>query len=191
MADMVAGCSPRAPARRSADSVAAAIEGAGGSLAGLSGIDYLSVAGSVLSNNTALAMQLLGDAVARPTVPPSARSTARSQTHSRRCSSTVAARQRRRRAFTPGSTAATRTAARPRPATVRGITRATSCIPPARLRPQGALLVVAGDVTLASSARAEQSFAGWTGGPRPAGAAAPPPPRARAEILLVNRPGLR
>src|SRR2546422_529630 len=75
-----------------------------------------------------------------------------------------------------------------------------------RLRPAGALLVVAGDVTAPQvqaldlvvagdvtapqvQALVEQAFAGWRGAP-PATASPPPAPGKRAtDILLIHRPG--
>jgi predicted Zn-dependent peptidase len=60
----------------------------------------------------------------------------------------------------------------------------------ARLRPGGALLVIAGDVTLARArALAQQPFSGWTGTPAVVAAPPAPPVRSATDILLVHRPG--
>jgi predicted Zn-dependent peptidase len=74
---------------------------------------------------------------------------------------------------------------------VRGITRADLvAYQQARLRPQGALLVVAGDITMPQlRTLAERSFAAGPGTPgRRAGHARAAAARPH-EILLVNRPG--
>jgi zinc protease len=191
LADMVAALVTKGAGARSADDVSAAIEGAGGSLGGFSGSDYLSVAGSVLSNNAALAMQLLGDAVARPAFAEREVELARQQTLSGLQLQESQPASVASRAFNRGLYGAHPYGRSATPASVRGITRADLvAYHQARLRPQGALLVVAGDVTMPQlRALAERSFAGWTGAPAAAPAMPAPPSRARPEILLVNRPG--
>jgi zinc protease len=60
----------------------------------------------------------------------------------------------------------------------------------ARLRPQGALLVVAGDLSMADARKlATQHLGSWTGAAAPTAAVKPPPARTKTEILLVHRPG--
>lgn len=191
LADMAAALVTKGAGQRSADEVAAAIEGAGGSLSGFSGSDYLSVAGSVLSNNTALAMQLLGDAVARPTFPDREVEIARQQTLSSLQLQESQPASIARRAFDRGLYGDHPYGRTATPASVRGITRADLvAYQQARLRPQGALLVVAGDVTMPQlRALAERSFAGWTGAPAAAPAPPAPPARTATGFLLVNRPG--
>ena len=191
LADMAAGLLTKGAGQRSADEVAAAIEGAGGSLAGFSGSDYLSLAGSVLSNNTALAMQLLGDAVARPTFPDREVELARQQTLSGLQLEESQPASIASRAFNRGLYGSHPYGRAATPPSVRGITRADLvAYQQARLRPQGALLVVAGDVTMPQlRALAEQSFAGWTGTPAAAPAPPAPPARTATSFLLVNRPG--
>lgn len=191
LADMVASLLTKGAGGRSADDVAAAIEGAGGSLAGFSGSDNLSVAGSVLSNNAALAMQLLGDAVARPAFADAELELARQRTLSGLQLQESQPASIAGRAFARGLYGAHPYGRSATPASVRGLTRADLvAYQQQRLRPQGALLVVAGDVTMPQlRALAERSFAGWTGAPAAAPAMPAPPVRARREILLVNRPG--
>jgi zinc protease len=191
LASMAAQLLTKGAGSRSADEIATAIESAGGSLGGFAGDDFLSVSGSVLSNNVPLAMQLLADAVARPTFPAAEVELARQQTLSAlqlEQSQPAAIAGRLFRAGLYGDHPYGRAA---RPATVRAITRDDLvAYQQARLKPQGALLVVAGDVTLPELRRvAEQSFAGWTGAPAAAPAAATPAARTRQEIVLVNRPG--
>jgi len=59
-----------------------------------------------------------------------------------------------------------------------------------RLRPVGALLVVAGDVTDAQVRElVAKAFAGWRGAPPPSPALPVPATRVATDILLVHRPG--
>ncbi|HST47834.1 M16 family metallopeptidase [Jatrophihabitans sp.] len=57
------------------------------------------------------------------------------------------------------------------------------------VRPDGALLVIVGDISPARAlAAAESALAGWTGA-APAGKVAPPPPVAGGPLRIVDRPG--
>ena len=190
-ADMVAALLTKGAGGRSADSIAAAIEGAGGSLSGSAGPDFLNLSGSVLSNAAPLAFQLLGDAVARPTFPEAEVELLRTQTLSAlqlEQSQPGAIANRAFNAGLYGDHAYGRVAT---PASVRAVTRADLlAFQQARLRPRGALLVVAGDITAAQLRElAERSMAGWSGYPAPAPALKAPPARPRTEIVLVHRPG--
>ncbi len=191
LAGMVAQLLTKGAGARSADELATAIESAGGSIGGSAGDDFVSVAGSVLSNNTALAMQLLGDAVARPTFPERELELARQQSLSALQLELSQPAAIARRIFDAAVYGAHPYGRSPTPASVRAITRADLvAYHQARLRPQGALLVVAGDVTMPQlRAVAERSFAGWTGAPAAAPALAAPAAPARTELVLVNRPG--
>lgn len=191
LSDLTATLITRGAGTRTAEQVAAAIEGAGGSLAAASGPDFLTLYGSTLSANTALAMRLAGDAVARPTFAESEVDLARTQELSglqlaESRPGTLA--DRAYRAALYGSNPYGRTAT---PATVRPLTRAdVVAYAQARLRPQGALLVVAGDVTMPQlRTLAAQSFGGWSGAPAVAPAMPAPPTRTARGIILVNRPG--
>ncbi len=79
----------------------------------------------------------------------------------------------------------------PNPASVKAATRADLvAFQRARLRPAGALLVVAGDVTLPEvRALALKTFRGWVGAPPTAPVFRAPPVRARTDLILVHRPG--
>jgi zinc protease len=60
----------------------------------------------------------------------------------------------------------------------------------ARVRPRGALLVVAGDISMSQlTTFANKAFVGWSGAPGAAAALPTLPVRSKTEILLVNRPG--
>ncbi len=181
----------RGAGTRTAEQVAAAIEGAGGSLAAGSGPDFVTLYGSALSANAALAMELAGDAVARPTFADRELELARQQQLSALQLEQSQPASIASRAFNSALYGPTAYGRAPTAASVRAITRDDLvAYEQARLRPQGALLVVAGDITLPQlRALAQRSFGGWTGAPAAAPAMAAPPARTRSEILLVNRPG--
>lgn len=177
---------------RSAEQFATAIENTGGGLQAISDDDYLSIFGSVLSNATPLALSLLGDAVARPTFAPTEVTLAQTQTLSGLQLSGGSPGFLAGKTFRAGLYGAHPYGVTPTATTVRAITRADiQQFHAAYVRPQGALLVVAGDITMAQlKAWTATAFAGWTGAP--AGQRRlppPPPPRKGPEIILVHRPG--
>ncbi|GLC23769.1 insulinase family protein [Roseisolibacter agri] len=190
-ADMVAGLLTKGAGQRTADQIAEAIEAAGGSLTGFADNDFLSLAGSVLSTHAPLAFQLLGDAVARPTFPEQEVELLRTQTLSALTLEQSQPASIASRVFDAGVYGAHPYGRRATPPSVRALTRADLvAYQAARLKPRGALLVVAGDLTLDQlKTLAEQSFAGWTGYPAAAPTFGAPPARARTEIVLVHRPG--
>ncbi|MGZ8455664.1 MAG: insulinase family protein [Gemmatirosa sp.] len=190
-ADVVASLLTKGAGSRTAEQVAEAIESAGGSLVGFSDNDFISLAGSVLSSNAPLAFQLLGDAVARPTFSEKEVELVRTQmlsslTLQQSQPAAIAAR-----VFDAGLYGNHPYGRRATPQSVRALTRTDlAAYQAARLKPRGALLVVAGDISLDQlKTVAEQSFAGWTGYPAAAPTFGAPPGRARTEIVLVHRPG--
>ncbi len=191
VASMVAGLLTKGAGTRTADEISAAIEGAGGSLAAGAGVDFFTVGADALTPSASLAFGLLADAAARPTFPEKEVELARTQSLSAlqlalSQPATIASRTFNRELY--GRSAYARSAT---PASVRAITRADLlAFQQARLRPQGALLVVAGDLSLATARTlAEQAFKGWTGAPAAAPAFVAPAPRTAREIVLVHRPG--
>ncbi len=190
-AGLLASLLTKGAGSRSADDISAAIESAGGSLGAFSDDDFLSVSGSVLSNAAPLAFELLGDAVARPTLSEQELELARTQALSglqlelanpaALAPRFLAAGLYGRHPYGRSSTAAS----------VRAITRADLvAFQSARIRPRGALLVVAGDITMATlKALATKGFTGWTGAPAAAPALPSPPLRRATDIVLVHRPG--
>ena len=190
-ADMVANLLTKGAGSRTADQIAEAIEGAGGSLSGFVDNDFLSLSGSVLSNHAPLAFSLLGDAIARPTFPEREVELLRTQTLSSLQLEQAQPASIASRVFDAGLYGSHPYGRRATPASVRTLTRADlTAFQAARLKPRGALLVVAGDVTLPQlRTLAEQSLAGWTGAPAAAPTPAPPAQRARTEVVLVHRPG--
>lgn len=192
-ASMVAGLLTKGGGSRSANEIAAAIERAGGLLEAGTDEDFLSIYGGVLSDATPLAFELLGDAIARPRFDEKEFELARTRTLSGLQLSAsnpgfLAAKFFRENLYGKHPYGATATAT-----TVRAITRAdVQAFHASRLHPRGALLVVAGDITMSQlRTLANKAFAGWTG------PAVPPPPapqtalpaRTKTEIVLVHRPG--
>ena len=191
LADMVAGLLTKGAGARTAEQISEAIEGAGGSLNAGAGADFLTISASVLTPSLPLAFELVADAAARPTFPESELELLRTQTLS---GLQVALSQPgliADRAFRRELYGSHPYGAAPTPASTRGITRADVVgFHRDRLRPSAALLVLAGDVDLATATRlASNAFKGWTGAPGPVAAAPTPPARAATEIVLVHRPG--
>lgn len=191
LADMVAGLLTKGAGNRTADQIAEAIESVGGSISASAGPDFLTVRADALTPNAELAFGLVGDVTVRPTFPAEEIELLRKQT--------LSGLQLER--SNPGALAARFLAyglygkhpygIRPTEQTVQAITREDLvAFHAARVTPRNALLVVAGNISLADAKRlAEKSLAGWTGAP-----AEPPntmeiPSRERTELLIVHRPG--
>jgi zinc protease len=181
---------------RGAEQIAATIEGVGGSLAAGTGEDFFTVSTDVLSDHADLAFALLGDVTRRATFPADELELARTRylsslelelSQPENVASRVFAKEIYGRHPYGRSTS---------PASYKAITRDdVVSFAARRLRPGGggALLVVAGDMTLARArALALRAFAGG-GGWRGAPPATPPPPavpvKRGTDIVLVHRPG--
>ena len=190
-ADVVASLLTKGAGQRTAEQIAEAIEAAGGSLTGSADNDFISLSGSVLASNAPLAFQLLGDAVARPTFPEKEVELVRTQSLSALTLEQSQPASIAARVFDAGLYGDHPYGRRATPQSVRALTRADlAAYQAARLKPRGALLVVAGDLSMAQlKTLADRSFAGWTGDPAPAPTFGAPPSRARSEIVLVHRPG--
>ena len=191
LAAMVAGLLDKGAGQRTAEQIAAEIEGVGGSLGAGAGAASLTVRASVLSNDVDLAFALLGDVVLRPTFPEQEVALARTQTLSGLQLELSQPSSLADRFFDANLYGQHPYARHPTPQTVRAITRDDLvAYQRAWLRPRGALLVVAGDITLADAQRrAGQVFGAWSGSAPGAAAFAAPPQRTRTEIVLVHRPG--
>ena len=191
LSDMVAGLLTKGAGDRTAEEIAESIESVGGNLSAGAGLDFLTVRADALSPNAELAFELVGDAIARPTFPQEEIDLLRTQT--------LSALQLER--SDPGSLASRFFSAglygdhpygiRPVEATVKAITREDLvAFHRARIRPQGALMVVAGNISLENARRlAERSLEGWTGTPAAAPSLASVPARNETELLIVHRPG--
>jgi zinc protease len=191
LAELVADVLTKGTTTRSAEELSVTIEGAGGSLSARSGNDFLTISANALSDQLALVFSLLGDVMLHATFPSNEFELARTRELS---SLTLALSQ-------PGTLAArffgseiygTNPYGRsPTEASYQTITREDVIeFARARLRPGGALLVVAGDVTRPQvEALASAAFAGWTGAAPPSPAPVTAPARRGTDILLVHRPG--
>jgi zinc protease len=189
-AELVATLLTKGTPTRTADQLAATIEGVGGSLGASSGNDFLTVSAGVLSDHAGLAFDLLGDVVRRATFPTDELELARTQALSSLALSlsqpgTVADRFFQREIY--GRHPYGRS---PTEASYKAITQANvKAFAASRLRPGGALLVIAGDATLAQArALATKAFGSWTGTPAVVVSPAVPAPKAATDILLVHRP---
>ncbi len=176
---------------RSAEQIAATIEGVGGTLAATSGDDFLTISADALSDQAELVLDLLGDVTLHPTFPESELELARTRALSAlalELSQPGAVAQRFFGSEIYGRNPYGRSATRE---SYRAVTRddVTQFVRQ-RLRPVGALLVVAGDVTDAQVRElVTKVFAGWHGAPQPSPALPAPTTRVATDILLVHRPG--
>ena len=195
LAAMVAGVLTKGAGARDAEAVATAIEGVGGSIGASAGADFMSVDVSLLSENAALGFELLADAVMRPSFAEQEVELNRTQALSglqldQSQPASIAARTFARELY--GTHPYGRSA---EPASVKTVSRADLiAFQKARLTPGSALLVLAGDITLARAQQmATTAFRGWTGAGAAATAtaasAAAPPARTATRIVLVHRPG--
>jgi zinc protease len=190
-ATMVAALLTKGAGSRTAEQISAAIEGTGGGMGASTDEDYLSVSGFVLSNAAPIAFELLGDVIARPTFSEKEFELARTQTLSGLQLSAADPGFLAGKYFRAGLYGAHPYGATATAPTVRAITRADlQAFHATRVRPRGALLVVAGDITMRQlTTLANRAFAGWTGAPASVAALPAPPVRRTTEILLVHRPG--
>jgi zinc protease len=176
---------------RSAEQVAATIEGVGGSISASETADFLNVRANVLSTDAPLAFELVGDAITRPTFAAKEVDLARTQAASALQLAQSDPASLGRRYFAAQLYGQHPYGRMPTAASVRTLTvDDLRAFQRARLVPRGALLVIAGDIGLPrAKALAQQYLGSWAG--TPAGDVARPrmPQRATTEILLVHRPG--
>ena len=191
LASLVAQLLTKGAGSRSAEEIAATIEGVGGTLNAGAGRDFLAVDADVLSPQAELAFELLADVVMRPALSQAELELIQTQTLSalqleRSQPEVLAARFFARYVYGRHPYAR-----RPSEASIQAITREDLVqFQRQRLRPGGALLVIAGDITLARArSLATRAFAGWSGRATAAPAFPVPPRRLAPEIVLVNRPG--
>jgi len=191
LADMVAGLLTKGAGNRTATQVAETIEGVGGSLNASAGQDWLSIQADGLSSHAPLFFELLADAAIRPTFAEEELELLRRQKLTSLQAEQTQPDAIAEKFFYKGIYGQHPYGRHPTPESVARITRDDlRAFHQARFRPSGALLVMAGDLTLANATKlATQAFGAWTGKP----AVVPPPPtppaRLKAEILLVHRPG--
>ena len=191
LASMVAGLITKGANGRTAEQIAAEIEGVGGSLSAGADHDYLFIQSDVLRPHAKLAFQRIADAVTAPAFAPDELELARKQGLSAIQLSLSQPGALASRFLTSGLYGAHPYGALPTPASIRAIGRDDLVgFQQARVKPDGALLVVAGDISLAAARElAQNAFGGWSGKAAPAPNAGTPSARSKREILLVHRPG--
>jgi zinc protease len=191
LADLVAELLSKGTETRSAEQIAQLIEGVGGSLSASAGDDFLTVTADALSDQLELVCTLLGDVTLHPTFPDGELELARTRALSAlalELSEPGRLAQRRFASEVYGRHPYGRSATRE---SYRAITRDDVLqFARQRLRPTGALLVVAGDVTEAQVREvATRVFGAWRGTPPGSAPPSPPADRATTGIVLVHRPG--
>ena len=191
VADMLAALLTKGAGKRTADEISAAIEGVGGSLGAGASSDFLTLRSEVLANNAKLAFELIADAAIRPTLPEKEVELLRKQTLSALQLEQGQPASIATHAFLRGLFGDQSYGRFADPKSVKAITREDLvAFQRARLRPSGALLVVAGSLSLAQAETlAQAAFAGWSGTAAAVAVAKPPVPRSALEIVLVHRPG--
>jgi len=191
LAEMVAGLVTKGAGARTAEQISEVIEGAGGALSAGAGADFLSINSTVLKTSLPLAMELIGDAAIRPTFPETEVELLRTQTLSGLQVALSQPEAIASRIFARTLYGQNPYGRSPTPASVKAATRADLvAFQRARLRPSGALLVVAGDASLAEvRALALKAFRGWAGAPPAAPVFRAPPVRSKTDLILVHRPG--
>ncbi|PYP49009.1 MAG: hypothetical protein DMD45_16050 [Gemmatimonadetes bacterium] len=191
LSELTAELLSKGTATRTAEQIASTIEGVGGHLSASSADDFLTISVDALSDQLELVFDLLGDVTLHSTFPTSELELARTRSLSAlalQLSQPGAVAQRFFASEIYGRNPYGRSPTREsyRAVTAEDVAQFAR----ERLRPAGALLVVAGDVTDAQVRDlVAKAFAGWSGAP-PSGPALPAPiTRLAPEILLVHRPG--
>ena len=191
LSELAAELLSKGTATRSAEQIASTIEGVGGHLSASSAEDFLTISADALSDQLELVCDLLGDVTLHSTFPTSELELARTRSLSAlalQLSQPGAVAQRFYEHEIYGRNPYGRSPTRDsyRAVTPEDVTQFAH----ERLRPGGALLVVAGDVTDTLVRRlVDKAFAGWRGAPPPVPALPAPVTRLAPDILLVHRPG--
>lgn len=190
VADMVGDLLTKGTATRTADQIAAAIEGVGGSLSASAGDDFFTIGSTVLTDGTELAFELMGDVLLNASFPEAevelSRRRALSALEVERSSPDALAD----RFFAAALYGEHPYGRRPTSASLEAITPAdVRAFAAANLKPDGALLVVAGDVTMDRLRQLVDRHLGAWRGKVPARSYGRPPLAKPSEIVLVHRPG--
>jgi len=191
LSDLAAELLSKGTDNRSAEQIAATIEGVGGTLSASSAEDFLTISAEALSDQAGLVFELLGDVTLHSTFPENEVELARTRALSAlalQLSQPGAVAQRFFESEIYGRNPYGRSATRE---SYRAVTRDdVTQFARQRLQPVGALLVVAGDVTDAQVRDlVGKAFAGWRGAPPPSPALPAPATRVATDLLLVHRPG--
>lgn len=190
LADLVAELLTKGTPGRTADQIAVTIEGVGSSLSASADPDFLLLGTTVLTEHLELALDLVGDVVLRSTFPDDEVELARTRKLSELRLDRTTPEAVADAFFLKALYGSHPYGRRASESTVKAVAAADlRTFAQRRLRPRGALLVLAGDIDLTQArALAGATFGTWKGAP-PADAAPPRPPAARpTSILLVHRP---
>ena len=191
LAELAAELLSKGTATRSAEQIASTIEGVGGHLSASASEDFLTISADALSDQLELVFDLLGDVTLHSSFPASELELARTRSLSAlalQLSQPGAVAQRFFEQEIYGRNPYGRSPTRDsyRAVTPEDVTQFAR----ERLRPGGALLVVAGDVTDTQVRDlVDKTFAGWRGAPPSVPALPAPVTRLAPDILLVHRPG--
>jgi len=191
LAELVAELLSKGTGARTAEQIAATIEGVGGSLSASSNQDFLTVSVDALSDDAQLAFDLLGDVTLHSTFSESELELARTRALSALALQLSEPGSLADRFFAQELYGRHPYARRPTAESYKAVTRDDVVkFAAQRLRPAGSLVVVAGDITAAQvQDLIAKTFGSWHGA---APAALPPvavPSKTATDILLVHRPG--
>jgi zinc protease len=191
LADLTATLLTKGAGTRSAEEISAAIEAVGGTIGAGAGKDFLSIRADVLTGSAKLAFDLIADAVIRPTFADKELELARTQTLSALQLAQSQPAGLASRALAKGLYGDHPYSRRADPASMQAIKRAdVIAFHTSRIQPTGALLVVAGSLSLAEARKlATDAFGSWSGAPTSVAEFKSPPARTATEIVIVNRPG--
>jgi predicted Zn-dependent peptidase len=191
LAELVAELLTKGTPSRTAQAISATIEGAGGTLNAIADADFLTINAGVVTDQLDLAFGLLADVSRRATFPADELELARTRYLSNLQAQLAQPEVIAERHFAKEIYGTHPYGRRPTEASYKAITREdVRRFAAARLQPAGALLVIAGDVSV-DEARAlvTKHFAGWTGTPAVAAPFPALPVKRAPDILLVHRPG--
>ncbi len=191
LATLAASVITKGAGSRTADQVSSAIEGVGGSISASSNEDFLTVHADVLAENAPLAFELVSDAVARPSFLVKEVELGRTQLQSALQLEQSQPTSLAQRFFAAHLYGAHPYGKHPTTTSVSALTvNDLRNFQKTLLVPKGALLVVAGDISLAHARDlVQKSFGSWNGSAVTQAKRPALPTRARTEILLVHRPG--
>ncbi len=191
VAALVAELLTKGTPTRSAEQIAAEIEGVGGSIGASAGDDFFTVSTDVLSDHAELAFTLLGDVTRRATFPDQEVELARTRFLSSLEVELSQADNVAARAFQKEIYGRNPYGRNTSVASYKAITRDdVVAFAGRRLRPGGSLLVVSGDITLPrAQALVTQAFGTWRGAAAPTPVFPAAPTKRGTDVLLVNRPG--
>lgn len=191
LAELAAGLMTKGAGTRTAEQIAATMEGVGGSISAAAGSDFLTVESAVLLNDRQLAFEMLADVVLRPTFDNGELELLRKQTLSALALERSQPEAIASRAFARALYGDHAYGRRADETSVGAITRDDLVnFHATHVQPSQALLVVAGAIEAPEAlALATATFGAWSGRSPTLPVGRPAPQRARTEILLVHRPG--